>query len=300
MQVILGGEQLCQVAPEPQSHPSVSGVVHETPGVGKSEDAGPVQPEEVVPEVVEIEESEEEMVVSEVQEATATPPHAESCATDVTPVPSLAFTTLSSSSLSVGLTTTGSVTGSHIVPPASSPRPSRDPILAEPSPVGPPRPTRSLSWEFTPITPSRTLPPLASIPPENRAAAATVVGTVPDRETLLTWLREVDGQRLALDIARANLMCELSVLESESLRETRMELDAAQQRCRLLEDQLRRYRTQADPALEMDGDLEAICSSHALLLLPNRGRTSMYHLTQDDLVHLDIPACDPALSCERL
>ena len=173
------------------------------------------------------------MVVSEVQEATATPPHAESCATDVTPVPSLAFTTLSSSPLSVGLTTTGSVTGSHIVPPASSPGTSRDPILAEPSPVGPPRPTRSLWDEFTPIMPSRTLPPLASIPPENRAAAATVVGTVPDRETLLTWLREVDGQRLALDIARANLMCELSVLESESLRETSMELDAAQQRCRL-------------------------------------------------------------------
>ena len=62
-----------------------------------------------------------------------------------------------------------------------------------------------------------------------------------------TWLREVDGQCLTLDIARANLMCELSVLESESLRKTRMELDPAQQRYRLLEDQLRRYRTQADP-----------------------------------------------------
>ena len=92
VQVILGGEQLCQGAPAPKSHPSVSGVVLETPWVGKSEDASLVQPEKVVPEVVEIQESEEErepeeMSVSQVQEAAATPPCAESCSTDLTPVP---------------------------------------------------------------------------------------------------------------------------------------------------------------------------------------------------------------------
>ena len=178
MQVILGGEQLCQGAPAPQSYPFISGVAPETSGVGKSEDAGPVQPEEVVPEVVETEES--EMSVNEAQEAIATLPRAESCATDVTSVPSPAFTTLSSPSLSVDLTTTGSVTGSPILPPASLPRPSRDHLLAEPSPVGPPHPTRSLWDEFTPIMPSCTLPPSASIPPVNRMATATVLGTVSD------------------------------------------------------------------------------------------------------------------------
>ena len=89
-------------------------------------------------------------------------------------------------------------------------------------------------------------------------------------------------------------------MEGDSQRETHMELEATQQRCWLLEEQLRRSRDPAEPPLQLLGDLEGICSSHAMLLLPNRGRTMVYHLTQDDLLLLDIPARDPALSCERL
>ena len=82
VQVILAGEESCQGAPAPQSHLFVSGVVPQNPGVGQPEQACPVQqPEEVVPEVVEIEETEEdrepdEMPWSEAQEAAAFPtPH---------------------------------------------------------------------------------------------------------------------------------------------------------------------------------------------------------------------------------
>ena len=163
-----------------------------------------------------------------------------------------------------------------------------------------PHPTRALWDEFTPITPSRTLPPSASIPPEQRAASASRTTVRPDRDILLTRLREVDGQRLTLDVARVNLMRELAVLEGKTLQATRLELEASQQRCQLLEDQLRRYRNSAKPSLQVVGDLQGICSSHALLLMPDRGRTSVYHLTQEDLLSLDISGRDPALSCERL
>ena len=98
----------------------------------------------------------------------------------------------------------------------------------------------------------------------------------------------------------SNLIRELAVLEGGTLRATRLELEASQQRCQLLEDQLRRYRNTAEPSLRVVGDLQGICSSHALLLLPDRGRTSVYHLTQEDLLSLDISGRDPALSCERL
>ena len=111
----------------------------------------------------------------------------------------------------------------------------------------------------------------------------------------------MDGQRLTLDVARLNLMRELAVLEGETLQATRLELEASQQRCQLLEDQLRCYRNSAEPSLHVVGDLQqGICSSHALLLMPDRGRTSVYHLTQEDLLSLDIFGHDPALSCERL
>ena len=154
--------------------------------------------------------------------------------------------------------------------------------------------------EFTHVTPpTRTLPPSASIPPEQGAASASSTSVRPNKNSLLTWLREVDGQRLTLDVARANLMLELTVLESETLQATRLELETSRQRCELLEDQLRRYRSTAEPSLQVVGDQEDICSSHVLLLLPNRRRTSVYHLTQENLP-LDIFGCDPALSCERL
>ena len=171
--------------------------------------------------------------------------------------------------------------------------------MAPSSPVGP-LPTRALGDEFTPITPSRTLPPSASIPPEQRAASASSTIVRPDRDTLIIRLREVDGQRLTLDVARVNLMRELAVLEGETLQATRLELEASQQRCQLLEDQLHRYHNSAEPSLHVVGDLQGICSSHALLLMPDRGRTSVYHLTQEDLLSLDISGRDTALSCERL
>ena len=121
-----------------------------------------------------------------------------------------------------------------------------------------------------------------------------------DQDALLAQLREVDGQRPTLDVALSNLIWELAVLEGETLRVTQLELEASQQRCQLLEDQLRCYPSTAEPSLRVVGDLQGICSSHALLLLPDRGRTSVYHLTQEDLLALDIYGRDPALSCERL
>ena len=309
VQVILAGQQSGQRAADQQQHPSTSGVVPETPDAQPPEESIPViQPD--VPEVVEIDSGEsdeapeeqesEQKPMSEAEETSCTPHRTVSGAADSSPLPSTAFTTLSSPALSIDLTTTGSLLLSPVLPPMSSPRPDRDPVMAPSSPVGPPHPTLALWDEFTPITPSRTLPPSASIPPEQRAASASSTIVRPDRDTLLTRLREVDGQRLTLDVARVNLMRELAVLEGETLQATRLELEASQQRCQLLEDQLRRYRNSAEPSLQVVGDLQGICSSHALLLMPDRGRTSVYHLTQEDLLSLDISGRDPALSCERL
>ena len=61
----------------------------------------------------------------------------------------------------------------------------------------------------------------------------------------------------------------------------RMELEVTQQRCRLLGEQLRRGQDPAEPPLQLFGDLEGLCSSHAMLLLPNRGRIMIYHLTRN-------------------
>ena len=108
--------------------------------------------------------------VSEAVETSCTLHPATSCAADSPLFLSPAFSALSSPALSVDLTTAGSLLASLLQPPASSPRPDRDPVLAEPSPVGPPRPTRSLWDEFTPITPCRNLPPSARIPSESRVA----------------------------------------------------------------------------------------------------------------------------------
>ena len=309
VQVILSGEQPQREPTATQQHPSVSGVVPETPEVFPAEDTSQSgQPDAAPMEAEEQGEASKEgppvqrpFSPPEGAAGQHTPPHSMSpCTSDSPPVPSPAFTILSSPSLSIDLTTTGSLLASPIFPPCSSPRPERDPVLAQPSPVGPPQVTRSLWDEFTPVTPSRTLPPAVNIPPERRAASATVTSDVPDRDALLAQLREVDGQRLTLDVARSNLIRELAVLEGETLRATRLELEASQQRCQLLEDQLRRYRNTAEPSLRVVGDLQGICSSHALLLLPDRGRTSVYHLTQEDLLSLDISGRDPALSCERL
>ena len=59
-------------------------------------------------------------------------------------------------------------------------------------------------------------------------------------------------------------------------------------------------RTTLFPTAECGGDLQAICTSQALLLFPNRGQTEVYHLSQRDLIELNLKERDPALSCERL
>ena len=309
VQVILSGEQPQREPAATQQHPSVSGVVPETPEVFPAEetsqsgqpDAAPMETEEQGEASKEGPPVQRPFSQPEGAAGQRTPPRSMSpCTSDSPPVPSPAFTILSSPSLSIDLTTTGLLLASPIFPPCSSPRPERDPVLAQPSPVGPPQVTRSLWDEFTPVTLSRTLPPAVNIPPERRAASATVTSDVPDRDALLAQLREVDGQRLTLDVARSNLIRELAVLEGETLRATRLELEASQQRCQLLEDQLRHYPSTAEPSLQVVGDLQGICSSHALLLLPDQGRTSVYHLTQEDLLSLDISGRDSALSCERL
>ena len=56
------------------------------------------------------------------------------------------------------------------------------------------------------------------LPPEQRAASASN-----------TSVREVDRQRLTLDVARANLMRELTVLEGETLQVTWLELETSGQ-----------------------------------------------------------------------
>ena len=48
------------------------------------------------------------------------------------------------------------------------------------------------------------------------------------------------------------------------------------------------------------GDLESLCTSHTLLLMPNRGHTTVFHLTQQDLMTLDMWECESALSWEAV
>ena len=103
-----------------------------------------------------------------------------------------------------------------------------------------------------------------------------------------------------MEVERIGVLQELACLESEELQSARKQLQEAQQRCQLLESHLMQLRTTSFPTAECVGDLQAICTSHALLLLPNRGQTEVYHLSQRDLIELNLKERDPALSCERL
>ena len=207
-----------------------------------------------------------------------------------------AFTTLSTPTLPI-------LMSSPALPPVSSPSSDRDPVLAQgsPRPLEPPPLTRILLDEYVPSTPSAILPASIDVPPVS-SSVTTAPPEVPatDRETLVSRLQDVDGRRARLDLERIGILQELATRESEELLNTRQQLQEMQQRCQLLESQLMRLRSSSFPTAEVVGDLESICTSHALLLLPNRGQTTVYHLTQRDLVNLDVKERDPALSCERL
>ena len=92
----------------------------------------------------------------------------------------------------------------------------------------------------------------------------------------------------------------LASMEGEELQQLRQQLFEAQQRCRLLEGQLSRLRTSSGGQAQVVGDLQSLCTSHALHLMPERGHTDVFHLTQQDLLTLNMREREPALSCERL
>ena len=223
---------------------------------------------------------------------------------EASPAVSPAFTALSTPTLSVMLSNSPSIHGSPILPPVTSPGPDRDPVLGglftELVPE-PPQPSRSLLNEFTPMTPSTTLPRFSEVPKcKTTASATTSAAPSEERQALIERLQQIDGQKAALDVERVDVVHHLTCQEGEGMQRLRQELAETQQRCHLLESQLARLRSSSDVPAEFVGSLQSICTSHALLLLPDRGHTSVYHLTQRDLVALDLSDREPALSCERL
>ena len=214
-----------------------------------------------------------------------------------------AFTALSTPTLSVLLSSSLSILGSPSLPPVTSPGPDQDPVLGGLSPVmrEPLQPSRSLLDEFAPVTPSATLPCSTEVL-RCPATACTVMGGVPsgERAGLVGKLQDIDRQRASLDVERVEVLRQLASVEGEEIQHLRQQLVETQQRCQLLESQVVRLRSSGYPTAEVVGDLEPICTSHALLLLPNRGQTTVYHLTQRDLKLLSLSERDTALSCERL
>ena len=213
-----------------------------------------------------------------------------------------AFTALSTPT-SVLLSSSPSTLRSPSLPPVTSPGPDRDPVLDGLSPVmrEPPQPSRSLLDEFSPVTPSAILPCSTEVP-RCPATARTVMGGVPsgERAGLVGKLQDIDRQRASLDVERIEVLRQLASVEGEEIQRLHQQLVETQQRCQLLESQVVWFRSSGYPTAEVVGDLEPICTSHALLLLPNRGQTTVYHLTQRDLQLLSLSEKDKALSCERL
>lgn len=130
--------------------------------------------------------------------------------------------------------------------------------------------------------------------PSGSAASSNVTttpaGTVPDRKALVAKLQSPDGQQLSPDLALSNVMRDLSLLEGGTTRQLKQQLDAALQRCNHLGSQLHLQNNPTSSARRV-GDFEAMCTSHALLLLPDQGRTSVFHLIQEDILLLRICDC---------
>ena len=189
------------------------------------------------------------------------------------------------------------------LPPVSSPSSDRDPVLAQGSPwlLEPPLLNRARLDEYVPSTPSAILPASVNVPPVP-LSITTAHPEVPatDRDTLISRLQDVDERRVCLDPEQIDILQELATRESEELCNTQQQLQEIQQRCQLLESQLMHLRSSSFPTAEVVGDLEPICTSQTLLMLPNRGQTTVHYLTQRDLMNLDVKECDSALSCERL
>ena len=193
-----------------------------------------------------------------------------------------AFTALSTPTLSVLLSSSPSILRSPSLPPVTSPGPDRDPVLGGLSPVmrEPPQPSRSLLDEFAPVTPSAILPCSTEVP-RCPATACTVMGGVPsgERAGLVGKLQDIDRQRASLDVERIEVLRQLASVEGVEIQCLRQQLVETQQRCQLLESQVVRLQSSGYPAAEEVGDLDPICASHALLLLPNHGQMTVYHLT---------------------
>ena len=216
------------------------------------------------------------------------------------PVSSLAPTVVASPVL---LSLSPSFHGSPAFPPVISPGPDHDPVVGGLSPVvqEPPRPHRHLFDEFTPLTPSMTLPRSTWIPRcPATACAATGVLNSGDRAKLVDRLQSIDCQLTNLEVEQVDVLRRLASMEGEELQQLCQQLVEAQQRCPLLEGQLSRFRTSSGGQAQVVGDLQSLCTSHALLLMPERGHTDVFHLTQQDLLTLNMWEREPALSCERL
>ena len=110
------------------------------------------------------------------------------------------------------------------------------------------------------------------------------MGGVPsgERAGWVGKLQDIDRQSASLDVERIEVLRQLASVEGEGIQRLRQQLVETQQRSQLLESQVVRLQSSGYPAAEVVGDLEPICTSHALLLLPNRGQTTVYHLTQRD------------------
>ena len=220
-----------------------------------------------------------------------------------TVVASPAFTSLPTPTLSVLLSLSPSFHGSPAFPPVTSPGPDHDPVVGGLSPVvqEPPRPHRHLLDKFMPLTPSKSLPRSTGIP-ICPATACAATGVLPsgDRAKLVERLQSIDCQRTNLEVERVDVLRHLASMEGEELQQLRQQLVEAQQHCRLLEGQLSRLRTSSGGQAQVMGDLQSLCTSHALLLMPERGHTDVFHLTQQDLMTLNMRERELALSCERL
>ena len=120
------------------------------------------------------------------------------------------------------------------------------------------------------------------------------------RREVLGRLWAINGRRSAFEVECLTALQDLAQVESEELQQTRQELVAAQEQCRLLQGRLDQLAPTRELPAGVVGDLESLTTSHAMLLLPHMGFTKVYHLNQEDLLNMDILNRSPAMSCDIL
>jgi len=190
----------------------------------------------------------------------------------------------------------GSAVGWEVTLPASPAftAQSSPSIVLESPPVATPRPVL-----MVPPTPTRVQVPPQAIPPP--AAVENVKDAVPvGHGEWLRRLQDIGQRRSALEAEHQAALREAALAEGGELQRVRSELAASQERCRLLEGRLAHLTTTGELSAVLVGDLEPLCTSRALLLVPHLGFTKVFHVSQEDLLSFDVVNRSPGMSCDKI